>query len=70
MSDFIYKLRILWWLSLDMFDNWRREIWRKDLDSRICCSGYECGCYGMTIREAYTPAAADAVKPNEGEKQA
>lgn len=54
MNDFIYKLRILWWLSLEMFDSWQSEIWRKDLDSRICCDGRECGCYGMTIREAYT----------------
>lgn len=39
--------------------HWRREVWPKDPDSLLCCSGYECGCMGVTVREAYAPRPAE-----------
>lgn len=47
------KLRILAWMLRGMFDQWRQEIWRHDLDAPYCCDGRECGCRGATLRDVY-----------------
>lgn len=55
MKDTIVKLRILWiWLH-GSYETWRSDVWAVDLDSQYCCDGRECGCYGATYREVYTP---------------
>ena len=60
MDDFIFKLKILHSILMRGYDEWLKEIWRKDLDENYCCSGIEggvavCGCGGMTVREIYEP---------------
>lgn len=54
MRDIILKLRVLLdWLR-GTYEEWRKEVWRHDLDSRACCDGYECGCRGSSRRDLYT----------------
>ena len=58
MRDTIFKLKILHQILVGAYDEWRKEIWEKDLDENYCCSGIEggvavCGCGGMTVREIY-----------------
>lgn len=47
------KLRILGGLLYYMFDTWRVEVYRHDLDERGCCDGRECGCGAATLGEMY-----------------
>lgn len=54
MSDFIFKIRLLPHFIAMGIDEWKREIWRRDLDSAYCCDGRECGCYAMTTRDVWT----------------
>ena len=61
MSDCVLKLRllVLWLRRLDgsplgIFREWRREVWRVDLDEQMCCPGGPwdfCGCGGVTHRQ-------------------
>lgn len=57
--DWIEKLRILRLMLSIVVDEWRSEIWAKDLDSPYCCSGASvvspCGCGGQTVRDLYNP---------------
>jgi hypothetical protein len=53
--DVFLKLKILFSVFIGpTFEQWKKEIWDKDLDALYCCGGQECGCYGATIREVYT----------------
>jgi hypothetical protein len=54
MRDNLLKFRILWIGLRVAFDEWRNEVWNKDLDGYYCCNGNECGCYAMTRRELHT----------------
>jgi len=55
MTDIFTKLRILWvHFFLSAFEQWRAEVWRRDLDQNYCCNGHECGCQGISIRDMYT----------------
>jgi hypothetical protein len=54
MKDLITKLKILSMLFRGAFDEWKEQIYQDDLDRPYCCSGYDCGCGGMTIRELYS----------------
>ena len=42
---------------------WKRDADRmgrpKDPDSYMCCSGYECGCGGISLRQHYLEARKD-----------
>jgi len=53
MSDAMTKLRILMDMLVGTLSDWHKNIWKEDLDSRICCDGRECCCDGVTIREIY-----------------
>jgi len=53
MSDAMTKLRILMDMLVGTLSDWRKNIWKSDLDNHLCCDGGECCCYGMTIREFY-----------------
>lgn len=53
MSDIIFKLRLLLMLLHNAFDEWREQIWKRELDAPYCCSGHECGCMATTTRELY-----------------
>jgi hypothetical protein len=55
MRDAITKFGILWMLLRHTVSDWRRDIWRNDLDAHYCCDGRECGCYAMTWRDVYSP---------------
>lgn len=55
MRDAIWKLSVLLDHLSNTFDNWRTAIWDRDPDERYCCDGRECGCYGASIREVYSP---------------
>jgi hypothetical protein len=55
----IDKLKILLTLWQHDYEHWKKDVWPEDLDSRYCCDGRECGCYGMTLRECYL------TEPNE-----
>ena len=49
-------LKVKWLLTaflLPAFEDWKTNLWSKDLDSRYCCDGRECGCYGTTYRDMY-----------------
>lgn len=47
------KLRLMrpYWPDLR---EWRNDIWRTDANSRICCDGYMCGCYGADHYEFWS----------------
>ncbi len=50
MDDPRYKLKCLLfciWRGYGL-RFWWREIWTRDLNQYMCCSGRECGCYGAT----------------------
>jgi hypothetical protein len=53
MSDVLFKLRILLSYLVSTVDEWKLEIWDKDLDSYYCCNGVMCACGGKTIGEQY-----------------
>jgi len=55
MGDTIRKLQILRMFLADSFDNWRTEVWHRDLGEQYCCSGRECGCGGATVYEIHGP---------------
>lgn len=54
MSDMLFKIRVLKMLLHNAFDEWRSEIWRRDLDAPYCCDGRECGCQASSTRELYS----------------
>lgn len=53
MADFLDKLRILKMMLQGTYDEWKSEVWAKELDQRYCCDGRECGCMASTVREVY-----------------
>ncbi len=53
MSQTIDKLRILRMFLLAAYQEWRKEVWPRDIDGRYCCDGRECGCQGSSVREVY-----------------
>ncbi|ORE90695.1 hypothetical protein ATO13_22286 [Stappia sp. 22II-S9-Z10] len=58
MRDMITKLAILRGFLASAFDEWRDQVWRRDLDEYYCCSGGLtswdiCGCGGVTVRETF-----------------
>lgn len=42
-------LRLYWRIPRD----WYRDVWKQDPDTRICCSGHMCGCYGVYYYEMW-----------------
>lgn len=54
MSDLLFKLRVLRWMLMDSVEQWRAEVWQRDLDSSYCCDGRECGCMATTVRELWS----------------
>lgn len=54
MGNLLFKLRILGYLLRCGFEEWRQDVWRRDLDSSYCCDGRECGCAGSTVRELWS----------------
>ena len=57
MKDIMTKLRILKHDLAGAYTHWKDQIWSKDLDELYCCSGIECGCDGISMREAYRDCA-------------
>ena len=53
IRQFIGKLRLLRIMLAVAYDQWRTEVWPKDIDGPACCDGRECGCGAMTVREAW-----------------
>lgn len=53
MSDAILKLQILRDMLRSSYGEWRREVWGRDLDENYCCSGRECCCGGMSVRQMW-----------------
>lgn len=64
MRDAFDKLRILSHFLAAAYDNWRTEVWSRDLDQRYCCDGRECCCGAMTVREVYF-GSLETVTSNE-----
>lgn len=54
MSNTLFKMRILGRLIANAVNEWRREVWKRDLDSYMCCEGIDCGCCGITVRESWS----------------
>jgi len=54
MADIIFKLRVLRMLLSGTFEEWKRDVWRRDLDDSYCCDGRECGCQACSVRELYS----------------
>lgn len=54
MNDIVFKISLLRLFFCQAIDEWRQEIFNRDLDDRYCCDGRECGCGGATVREMYT----------------
>ena len=63
MKDTLFKFKILYWLLLEHYEHWRKEIWNRDLDEVWCCSGRECACGGETVRTIWTQTAGVAALP-------
>ncbi len=58
MSDLFIKLQTLRDFLSCSFEQWKSEVWEKDLDQPYCCDGRECGCGAETVREIFTRQAA------------
>lgn len=57
MKDVVFKIRLLAVFISAAFADWKREIWKRQLDAPYCCPGTmrdECGCMGTTLREIYS----------------
>lgn len=58
MRDILFKLRVLYMMLCHGIEGaiaeWKSDVWRKELDSRYCCDGRECGCGATTVRELYS----------------
>lgn len=54
MSNLIFKFRVLYWWMLYAFDDYKSEVWRRDLDDLYCCDGRECCCGGETVRDLWS----------------
>lgn len=43
------------WLKLRLFHfplkHWYNRVWKQDLDERVCCDGFMCGCGGGSYRQ-------------------
>lgn len=35
------------------YKEWKVDLWERDMDELDCCSDYECGCNGRTVRQNY-----------------
>ena len=53
MSDAFLKIRLLWFYLRQAYEDWKSQVWRADLDQNFCCDGRECGCRGVSVRQAY-----------------
>jgi hypothetical protein len=54
MKQIIPKLKILLIILMSAFDEWKTQVYPRDIDGHYCCNGDYCGCGGMTIRELYS----------------
>jgi hypothetical protein len=54
VCDFFTKLGILAQMVSGVTATWRKEVWRRDLDTPYCCNGYMCGCHASTVRDMWT----------------
>ena len=54
MSDILFKLRVLRMMLAGTFHEWRKDVWKRELDYPYCCDGRECGCMASTVRELYS----------------
>lgn len=52
-GDLVFKLRLLIFFIRNGVEDWKREIWNRELDAPYCCDGRECGCQASTTRELY-----------------
>ena len=46
------KLKMLW-LYRGAISAWYSDVWQRDESQQMCCSGYECGCYGSCYGEMW-----------------
>ena len=53
--DWLVKLRILIHYLRSAYEDWHKLVWCNDLDIPYCCSGRECGCGGVSIRDLHAP---------------
>jgi hypothetical protein len=51
--DCFKKIEILYWWLLSSFSDWKKEVWKRDLNELYCCNGNECGCAGQTVGEVF-----------------
>ena len=67
MREAIWKLGVLRDLLLSAVRQWRSEVWSRDPDDFYCCPGEsnQCGCYGVTVRDLYSPRPAPAAEEGE-----
>lgn len=54
MSNALFKIRVLLMMFRHVYEEWRKDVWQRDLDSSYCCSGYECGCQATSVRDLYS----------------
>lgn len=65
MSELYLKLKMLWYIQVNAFDDWRGWVWERDPDGLYCCNGEECGCGGMTNRESWGCVKTTGVNSDE-----
>ena len=53
MRDFFIKMNILYISLFGAYEEWKREIWDRELDENFCCDGRECGCGGESVRDSW-----------------
>jgi hypothetical protein len=59
IRDAAYKLRILFWMLCEQASMWHKEVWSSNLDVPYCCTGRDCACEGMTVREVWSRQKPD-----------
>jgi len=66
VSEMFAKLSILYRTFLySAYEDWKREVWEKDLDQAYCCDGSMCLCRGSSVREVYTYRRVQEDKSDE-----
>lgn len=53
MGQIFRKFKLLVGLLTGTFNQWRTEVWKRDLDESYCCSGRECGCGGDSVGQVF-----------------
>ena len=65
MQDDIFlkiKMLLIW---RGPFREWVKEVWLQESGERLCCGGFECGCYGADYYSMWRHQWQNRAKSND-----